>query len=194
MIHLQVGENVQIDPDVTLGYRYAENAGPTTIGRDSRIRSGSIIYCDVSIGPELTTGHDTLVREHTIIGQNVMLGTKSVIDGRVTIGSDVSIQTGVYIPPETSIGDRVFLGPNVVFTNDPYPLRHDVDLLGPTIGDDVSIGANATLLPGVDIGTGSFVAAGAVVTEDVPPHRLAIGVPATTHPLPDELTGQNVIT
>ena len=71
--------------------------------------------------------------------------------------------------------------------------RVDTDLEGATLGDDVSIGANATVLPGVTVGKGSFVAAGAVVTEDVPPHRLAVGVPAETRPLPEKLDGGNVL-
>jgi acetyltransferase-like isoleucine patch superfamily enzyme len=87
----------------------------------------------------------------------------------------------------------VFLGPDAVLTNDSYPLRVDTDLEGATLGDDVSIGANATVLPGVTVGKGSFVAAGAVVTEDVPPHRLAVGVPAETRPLPEELDRGNVL-
>jgi len=116
-----------------------------------------------------------------------------VLDGRVTVGDDVRIQTGVYVPPASRIDDRVFLGPNVVLTNDPYPLRQAVDLTGPTIEADVSVGANATVLPGVTVGRGSFVAAGAVVVDDVPPRTLAVGVPATHRPLPDPLDTGNMV-
>ena len=35
-----------------------------------------------------------------------------------------------------------------------------------------------TILKGVTIGEGSIVAAGSLVTRDVPPHSLAMGVPA----------------
>jgi len=97
----------------------------------------------------------------------------------------------VYVPTNTTIGDRVFLGPHAVLTNDPYPLRREANLVGPTIEDDASIGANATVLPGVTVGAGAFVAAGAVVTEDVPPETLAVGVPATGKPLSPKLAGGN---
>jgi acetyltransferase-like isoleucine patch superfamily enzyme len=163
------------------------------IGRGATIRSGSVIYADVEIGDDFQTGHNVLVRERTVIGDSVKVGTNTVIDGRVTIGSNVSLQTGVYVPPETTIGDQVFIGPHAVITNDPFPIRTDVGLIGATIEDHVSIGANATLLPGVTIGEGAFVAAGAVVTDDVPPHTLALGVPATHHALPDELARENRI-
>ena len=188
-----LGANVSLDDGATIGYAGAEDRGPTVIGDDAVIRSGTTIYGSVVIGEGFVTGHDALVREGTTIGDDVALGTKSVLDGSVTIGSNVSIQTGVYVPPETTIGDRVFVGPNAVLTNDPYPLRTDAELDGPTLEDDVSVGANATVLPGVTVGEGAFVAAGAVVDEDIPPETLAVGVPVEHRPLPDELSGGNEV-
>ena len=47
------------------------------------------------------------------------------------------------------------------------------------------------MLDGVTIGAGSCVGAGAVVTQSIPPHSLAVGVPARVirnlleHPLPE---------
>lgn len=191
MTQAEVHDGAKVDPGAVVGYEYDSDVAPTRIGENATIRHGTIVYCDVVIGSGFTTGHDALVREYTHIGDEVVLGTKSVLDGHVEVGSDVSIQTGVYVPPESSIGDRVFLGPNAVLTNDPFPLRVEVELDGPTIEDDVSIGANATILPGVTIGEGAFIAAGAVVTRDVPEGCLAVGVPAEIRPLPDHLTGGN---
>lgn len=188
-----LGSNVSVDDGATIGYASGGDNGPTVVGDDAVVRSGTTIYGGVVIGRGFVTGHDALVREGTSIGDDVALGTKSVLDGSVTVGSDVSIQTGVYVPPGTTVGDRVFLGPNAVLTNDPYPLRTDGELDGPTLEDDVSVGANATVLPGVTVGEGAFVAAGAVVDEDVPPETLAVGVPAEHRPLPDELLGGNEV-
>ncbi|QLD87142.1 N-acetyltransferase [Natronomonas halophila] len=193
MTSAELGSNVHIDEGATVGYEYDSEVGPAVIGDDATVRSGTKIYAGVTIGDGFVTGHDALVREDTTIGDDVVLGTKSVLDGAVTVGSNVSIQTGVYVPPETEIGDRVFLGPNAVMTNDPYPLRVDVDLEGPTIEDDVSVGANATILPDVTVGEGAFVAAGAVVIDDVPPETLAVGVPAEHRPLPERLPPENLI-
>ncbi|XVH33844.1 DapH/DapD/GlmU-related protein (plasmid) [Haloferacaceae archaeon DSL9] len=190
MSDANLGPDATVQDNVAFGYPDG-SAGPISIGADATIRSGAIIYGDVEIGDAFTTGHNIMVREETSIGDNVLIGTDTVIDGTTTIGSNVSIQTGVYIPTNTTIGDRVFLGPRAVLTNDPFPVRKDVELEGPTIEDGASIGANATLLPGVTVGENAFVAAGAVVTEDVPADTLALGVPAKHRPLPAELEGGN---
>lgn len=187
------GNDANIDDGATVGYMYADDVPPTTLGARATVRQGTIVYAGVEIGDDFTTGHNALVREDTEIGDDVVVGTDSVIDGTTTIGSHVSIQTGVYIPTNTTIGSNVFLGPKATLTNDPYPVRKDVDLVGPTIEDGASVGANATILPGVTVGENAFVAAGAVVTEDVPADTLAVGAPAEHRPLPEELEGGNAI-
>ncbi|MEM4779978.1 MAG: DapH/DapD/GlmU-related protein [Halalkalicoccus sp.] len=190
---VELGDDCVIDDPDSVGYVHDESADPAIIGDRARIRKGTIVYCDTEIGDDFITGHNALVREDTTIGDGVIVGTDTVIDGTTEIGSHVSLQTGVYIPTDTTIGSNVFVGPRAVMTNDPYPVRQDVDLVGPTLEDGVSIGANATILPGVRIGAGSFVAAGATVTEDVPPHTLALGTPARHRDLPDSLSGENTL-
>lgn len=187
------GRDPCIDPTAVVGYRYASDAGPTVIGDDARVRAHAIVYGDVTIGDGLTTGHGVLIREHTTVGNAVLVGTHTILDGNVEVGSQVSLQSRVYVPTNSVIGDQVFVGPGATLTNDPYPLRRDVELAGPTLERGVSVGANATLLPGVTVGERSFVAAGAVVTADVPPDTLAVGVPAEHHPLPPELQGGNAL-
>lgn len=186
-----VGDGVDIDRSALVGHVYDKNCQPAVLGDDATIRAGTLIYGDVVAGDRLNTGHDALIRERTELGDDVLVGTQAVIDGRTSVGSNVSLQTGVYIPSNSEIGSRVFIGPRAVLTNDPYPLRQDVELEGPVLEDDVSIGANATILPEVHIGERSFVAAGAVVTKDVPADTLAVGNPAEHRPLPEQLQGEN---
>lgn len=185
------GDGSQIHPAASLGYEYTEGSTDPEIGENATIRAGTIIYDDVRIGDDFITGHNALVREHTEIGDDVIVGTNTVIDGRTEIGSAVSMQTNVYVPSNTTIGSQVFLGPNAVLTNDPYPVRKDVELDGPTVNDGASVGANATILPSVTIGEGAFVAAGATVIDDVPSDTLAVGTPAEHKNLPTELQGEN---
>ncbi|WP_311173534.1 acyltransferase [Halobellus ordinarius] len=189
----RVGDGSAVAENATVGHKYESDAGPTVLGREAIVRSRSIIYGDVRAGDRFTTGHGVLVREHTTMGDDVLVGTNVVIDGHTTVGSAVSLQSNAYVPSETEIGDRVFVGPGAVLTNDPYPVRTEVDLAGPTLEDGVSIGANATVLPGITVGEDAFVAAGAVVCEDVPPRTLVAGVPAEERSLPEPLADSNTI-
>ncbi|MFC7071756.1 acyltransferase [Halovenus rubra] len=191
--NIVMSHNCSVDEEATVGYEHDSDAAPTKLGTNGTVRAGTIIYCDVTIGDEFTTGHNALIREETTIGDDVLVGTNSVIDGYSKIGSYVSIQTGVYVPSHTTIEDNVFLGPCCVLTNDPYPVRQETELEGPTIKQGASIGANATILPNVTVGENAFVAAGAVVIDDVPPDTLAAGVPAEHHELPAELQGGNTL-
>ena len=188
-----VGEGFQVFEPVTLGFPSRNNIGKTgfsgtVIGKNAVLRSGTIIYCDVTIGDQFQSGHNVLIREKTRIGDRVAIGTATVIEGTTTIGSDVNLQSMVYIPTNTRIGNHVFIGPNAVLTNDRYPPTGIGGLNGPEIKNGAEIGANATILPGICIGEGALVAAGAIVTRDVPAYTLAIGAPATIQPLPDPIS------
>lgn len=150
------------------------------IGRNCIVRSNVIIYENVEIGDGVETGgHNALIRENTRVGANTRIGSGGVIidGGDTVIGSNVSIQSMVYIPRGgTVIEDNVFLGPNVVITNDKYPPSKRLD--GVRIRRNAVIGANATLIAGIEVGENAVVAAGSVVTKDVPPGEVVAGVPA----------------
>jgi acetyltransferase-like isoleucine patch superfamily enzyme len=185
----RIGEGSIVCDGVVLGFPSRARMGSSgfpgsVIGKNAFIRTGTVIYCDVTIGDFFQTGHNVLIREQTTIGNQVSIGTGAIIEGQTSIGNRVNIQSLVYVPTRTNIGDDVFIGPNAVLTNDPYPPHGGNDLHGPLIGRGVSIGANATILPGIEIGEESLVAAGAIVTRNVPPEKLAIGSPARFRELP----------
>jgi len=191
-----LGPDAQIFEPVTLGFPSRDKMqktgfSGTTIGKNSVIRSGTILYCDVITGDFFQTGHNVVIREETRIGDRVSIGTATVIDGHTTIGNDVNLQSRVYLPTNTRIGNRVFIGPNAIFTNDRYPPSRIGGLDGPHVMDGAAIGANATLLPGVCIGEGALVAAGAIVTRDLPDHMMAIGAPAKIRVLPKIMKPDN---
>jgi acetyltransferase-like isoleucine patch superfamily enzyme len=79
------------------------------------------------------------------------------------------------------IGRNVFIGPNVVFTDDPHPMgcpHYKECKGGPIVEDLARIGANCTILPGVRIGRNSLIGAGSVVVKDVPEDSVFAGSPA----------------
>jgi acetyltransferase-like isoleucine patch superfamily enzyme len=185
-----IGRDPVIFEQVILGFPSREHLGKTgfpgvKIGNNAVIRTGTIIYSDVRIGDNFSSGHNVLIREKTNIGNNVSIGSATIIEGNCNIGDYCNLQSLVYIPTDTILGSHVFIGPNSVLTNDKYPPNGGNNLKGPTIEDYASIGANVTILPGIKIGSGALVAAGSVVTKDVPSHKLAIGAPARFKKLPE---------
>jgi acetyltransferase-like isoleucine patch superfamily enzyme len=93
----------------------------------------------------------------------------------------VRIHSGAFLEL-TTLGNHVFVGPNVVFTDDPHPMgcpRYKECMGGgPVVEDLARIGANSTLLPGVRVGRNSLVGAGSVVVRDVPADTVVAGNPA----------------
>ena len=85
----------------------------------------------------------------------------------------------MFLPQRSYIGERVFIGPNVTFTDDRHPkVNVSYHPEPPIVQDDVSIGAGAVILPGIKIGRGAMIGAGAVVTKDVPAEVVVLGNPA----------------
>jgi len=103
------------------------------------------------------------------------------IENDVIVGDQVTIKCGVQIWDGITLEDNVFVGPNVTFTNDPFPRSRlrPAEFSRTVVRAGASIGANATILPGLVIGRGAMVGAGSVVTRDVPPNAIAVGNPAT---------------
>ncbi len=113
------------------------------------------------------------------IGKRCKVAAFVEIQRGVVIGDDCKIEPFVFIPSGVTAGDRVFLGPNVTFTNDRVPKAVGGWKMTPTVvEDDASIGAGAVIVCGVTIGKGALVGAGAVVTKDVPPGATVVGNPA----------------
>lgn len=147
------------------------------IGRDSLVRSHSIVYADVEIGDGFESGHHVTIREGARIGNGVRVGTDCDLQGQLTIGDHARLHSGVFVPQYTEVEELVWIFPRAVLLNDPHP-PSDTCTKGPTIRRAAVIGAAATIFPAVEVGEGALVAAGSVVRDDVEPHTVVAGVPA----------------
>ncbi|HLQ62179.1 MAG TPA: acyltransferase [Candidatus Acidoferrales bacterium] len=180
--NVEIGEGTVVEEGAVVGHpRRGLEAGaePTRIGSHGVIRSGTVIYAGVEIGDRFQAGHGALIRENNRLGDDCSVGTSAVLEPGNRIGDRTRIHSGCFLENVT-LGAGVFLGPHVVFTDDPHPMcpRYLECVLGATLEDEVSVGANVTFLPGLRIGRGALIGAGSVVTRDVEAETVVAGNPA----------------
>ncbi len=178
-----IGKGARIEEYVVIGVPprgAAEGQLETRIGGGAVLRSHTVIYAGNVIGEGLQTGHNVVIRENNRIGDNVSIGTGTVIEHHVSIGHGVRIHSQAFVPEYSVLEDGVWLGPNVVLTNAPYPASPGAkdNLRGPHLKKGAKVGANSTILPGVVLGENSLVGAGSVVTKNVPAGKVVAGNPA----------------
>lgn len=119
----------------------------------------------------------TVVLAQAVIGRDCNINSHCFVENDVVVGDGVTVKCGVYLWDGMRIEDRVFIGPNVTFTNDKRPRSkvYPDAFLSTVIREGASIGAGAVILPGLTIGRRAMIGAGAVVTKDVPDDAVVFG-------------------
>jgi bifunctional UDP-N-acetylglucosamine pyrophosphorylase/glucosamine-1-phosphate N-acetyltransferase len=172
----RIGRDTTIWPDVTI-------EGPTVIGAESVVRSGSRLT-------DSRLGRRVEVRDHCVIvesevGDDVTIGPfahlrpGSTIEAEARIGNFVETKKtrlgrGSKANHLTYLGDAVIgpgcnIGAGTITCNYDGTHKHETRL-----GRDVFVGSNTQIVAPVEIGDGAYVAAGSTVTQDVPRGALAI--------------------
>jgi UDP-2-acetamido-3-amino-2,3-dideoxy-glucuronate N-acetyltransferase len=151
---------------------------PTALVETQEIGEGTRIWAYTHIMPGVQIGADCNIGDHCFVESGVTIGAKTTIKNGSMIWEGVSLEEGV------------FVGPNVLFTNDLYPrsprlmeargryAAKEKWLARTLVKQGASLGAGAVVVAGTTIGEFAMVAAGAVVTRDVPRHALVRGNPA----------------
>lgn len=191
--NVRIGKRTVLESPVVLGIP-PRGSGPgqkrLVIGASGVIRPFTTIYAGSEIGDNFQTGQGVSIREDNKIGDYVSIGTNTVLEFGNSIGNRVRIHTGCFLELVT-LEDDVFIGPNVVFTDDPHPMncpKYKECKGGATVKTLARIGGNATILPGVTIGRNSLVGAGSVVADDVPDNAVVVGNPARVIKYIEDLT------
>jgi|TARA_B100001964_G_C14245278_1_gene607114 UDP-3-O-[3-hydroxymyristoyl] glucosamine N-acyltransferase len=145
------------------------------------IDPNSVVDSKAIIGDGTSVWCYAHIREDVNVGKNCNIGNGVYLDKGVKVGNNVSIQNKTLVYRNTIIQDDVFVGPNVVFTNDRNPrsgVIRDLTGISWSIGKGSSIGASSTIMSDINIGKYAMVGANSLVTKDVPNHGLVYGSPA----------------
>lgn len=117
------------------------------------------------------------------VGSGCNICDGAYVEGGAVLGDNVTVKNGTLVFDLVTCEDDVFLGPNVLFTNDLRPRAHvkrgTADFLPTLVRRGATLGAGVVVVCGTTIGEYAFAAAGAVLTRDVPAHAFVAGNPAT---------------
>jgi acetyltransferase-like isoleucine patch superfamily enzyme len=180
-----------------VGYRLIlEMNGFAAIERDVRIRHarnirlGPNVYVDQGVylhaSPNgIDIGADTCIMHNSELH---VFNFRQLQHAFIKVGRGTFIGESVVIRGQggVAIGNSVLIGPlaKIVAVEHAFGdlsrpvLEQGITARGIVIEDGAWIGAGAAVLDGVRVGRGAVVGANAVVTRDVPPHCVAVGVPA----------------
>lgn len=141
-----------------------------------------------SVGDGARIWHQAQVREGASVGPGCIIGKGVYIGAGVQVGANCKVQNYSCLYEGLTLEDGVFVGPEVVFTNDRYPrainpdgtlkAESDWELGRSLVKFGAAVGSRSVILPGITIGRWALVAAGSVVTKDVPDYALVAGNPA----------------
>ena len=139
------------------------------------------------IGNNTSIWQYAVILAKAVIGDNCNINCHTFIENDVLVGNNVTVKSGIYLWDGIVIEDDVFLGPNVVFTNDLRPRsKQYIYPIKTVVKKGASIGANSTILAGVTIGEYAMSGTASNITRDVPSHALVYGNPAKVKGWVDE--------
>ena len=132
---------------------------------DYFVHDTAIIDEGVEIGENTKIWAFSHVMTGAKIGKNCIIGEGVHIGTNVVVGDNCKIQNHSILYEGVSLEDSVFIGPNVITTNDIEPDSGDswkYRFRETKFKRGCSIGANSTIICGNEIGESSLVGAGSV--------------------------------
>ncbi len=125
-----------------------------------QIEAFSLVHPASYVGSRVDLGEGTCLAPGTVVTTDVAIGRHSILNVRASVSHDCEI------------GDFCNINPGAVVCGDVQ------------LGEGCYIGAGAVIRDKATIGEWTVIGAGAVVVSDIPPHSLAVGIPARPVPKP----------
>ncbi|GAA4018258.1 acetyltransferase [Deinococcus rubellus] len=122
----------------------------------SAVHPNSVVHSSVRLGAGSVIFAGAVVQPDTTIGNHVIVNTAATVDHDCVLEDYVHIAPGTHLAGQVRLEQGAFLG----------------------------IGSAAA--PGVRVGAWATVGAGSVVIRDLPPHCVAVGVPARPRQAKDQ--------
>jgi sugar O-acyltransferase (sialic acid O-acetyltransferase NeuD family) len=114
----------------------------------------------------------TLVHREAVLLDGAAVGEGSVISAFCMLSTEAAVGRHVIIDKYASVGCLARVGDFVTFS------PHAVLSRRSAIAEGGFLGCGAYVSPGAHVGAFTVVGGGAVVDRDLPPHTVAVGVPA----------------
>jgi bifunctional UDP-N-acetylglucosamine pyrophosphorylase/glucosamine-1-phosphate N-acetyltransferase len=183
--------NIYIEPEVTLG-------------QDTILWPGTYLHGSTQIGEGCVIGPNTIIKDTKVGDDCTLLASMlegALVEDHVEMGPYCHLRKGAHLCKGVHMGNfgevkNSTLGPGAKMGHFSYlgdatvgadanigagtiTCNYDGTHKYPTeIGEGAFIGSDTMLVAPVKVGAGAKTGAGAVVTKDIPPHSLAVGVPA----------------
>lgn len=177
--NVDLAPDVELLPGTILEGRTTIGSG-SVIGPDTRLVDtlvGENAVITSSVAREAEVGDGAHVGPYAHLRPGTRLGKASKVGNFVEtknaeVGEGAKVSHLSYIG-DAEVGPGANVGAGTITANYDGRSKHRT-----RIGANARIGSNSVLVAPVEVGDGAVTGAGAVVNRDVPPHALAIGVPA----------------
>lgn len=147
--------------------RFSADAFIVGIGNNTARAEEFARLCELGLKPVSVIHPSAVVAASAVIGAGTFVAAGAIVNPEATIGVNAILNTGCTVDHDCVVGDHALIGPTASLCG---AARVDTGAL---------VGAGASVVPAACVGAWSVIGAGGAVAGDIPPHSVAVGVPAT---------------
>jgi sugar O-acyltransferase (sialic acid O-acetyltransferase NeuD family) len=141
---------------------------------DNIVRAHTAELCAAKQAELVTAIHPTaVIAQSAVVEEGAVIMALAMVNPDGVVGRGAIVNTAAVIEHDCAVGAFAHISPNATLGGNC------------AVGPFAQLGIGATMLPDTKIGEYSIVGGGGLVAHDIPPHTIAVGLPAR----PTRLTG-----